>query len=70
MNKIINNATKRQEKSIKENNKGFGIKRDEKIRIRIDENYIPTYKKINKSIIDINSKNIKEEVKKSTKKKK
>ena len=70
MNKIINNATKRQEKSIKENGKGFGIKRDAKIRIRIDENYIPTYKKINKSIIDINSKNIKEEVKKSTKKKK
>ena len=70
MNKIINNATKRQEKAIKENSKGFGIKHDEKIRIRIDENYIPTYKKINKSIIDINSKNIKEEVKKSTKKKK
>ena len=70
MNKIINNATKRQEKYIQENGKGFGIKRDEKIRIRIDENYIPTYKKINKSIIDINSKNIKEEVKKSTKKKK
>ena len=70
MNKIINNATKRQEKAIQENSKGFGIKHDEKIRIRIDENYIPTYKKINKSIIDINSKNIKEEVKKSTKKKK
>ena len=31
-------ATKRQEKSIKENDKGFGIKRDEKIRIRIDGN--------------------------------
>ena len=70
MNKIINNATKRQEKTIKENSKGFGIKHDEKIRIRIDENYIPTYKKINKSIIDINSKSIKEEVKKSIKKKK
>ena len=60
--RIIDNATKRQEKSKKENDKGFGTKRDEKIRMRIKENYIPTYNKLNNSVINLHTENIKEQV--------
>ena len=53
--RIIDNATKRQEKAKKENDKGFGIKRDEKIRMRTKENYIPTYNKLNNSVINLHT---------------
>ena len=60
--RIIDNATKRQEKAKKENDKGLGTKRDEKIRMRTKENYIPTYNKLNNSVINLHTENIKEQV--------
>ena len=66
--RIIDNATKRQEKSKKENDKGIGIKRDEKKRMRIKENYIPTYNKLNNSVINLHTENIKEQVHKAKQK--
>ena len=41
---------------------GNGNKRDEKIKMRIKENYIPTYNKLNNSVINLHTKNIKEQV--------
>lgn len=69
MDKIIDNATKRQEKAIKEN-KGWGKNPNEKINTRSNKDYLPNYNKINSSVIDINAENIKDRVRKSKKNKK
>ena len=65
LNRIINNAKKRQNKAIKENEKGFGINPNNKINMRISDDYIPTYSLINNNVINIEAKNIKEQVHKS-----
>lgn len=57
MDKIIDNATKRQEKAIKEN-KGWGKNPNEKINTRSNKDYLPNYNKINSSVIDINAEKI------------
>lgn len=67
MNKIINNATKRQEKEKRKSIQAWGENTNKRHEIRLDENYIPNYNKINENVIDLNSKNIKRDVKKSVK---
>ena len=65
IDRIINNATKRHEKAIKENSKGFGIKHDKKLALRSDKKYLPTYSLINNNVINLCAENIKEKVHKS-----
>lgn len=66
INKIINNATKRQDKAIKMN-ETWGENINNKKQFRTKDDYIPNYNKINSNVISLEAKNIKKEVKKSIK---